>query len=140
MGMGSSARPPQLLRVAAGVQAAEAAGLCVAAVLAVLDTVDGRSYSKSNGLALAVLAFITVAVLIWIAVGIARVQPWSRTPAVLTQVTTAVVAVFLLQSGRYEWAIPGLVLAVAGLAGLLTPASFRALIRPTSADAHAPRG
>lgn len=129
MGMGSSAKPLQMLRVAALVQAAEAAGLCAAAVLALIDAISGRSYSASNGVALAVLAFITVAILAAIAAGLLRVRPWSRTPAVLTQVTTAVIAVFLLRDGRYEWAVPGLVLAIAGLAGLFTPASFRALVR-----------
>lgn len=128
-GMGSSARPPRMLLVAALVQAAEAAGVFAAAVLALVDTASGRSYSRSSGLGLAVLAFITVALLACVAVGIARVRPWSRTPAVLTQVTTAVVAVFLLQDGRYEWAVPGLVLAAAGLVGLFTPTSFRALVR-----------
>jgi hypothetical protein len=118
-----------MLRVAAAVQAVEAAGLCLASVLAAADAASGRSSSKSSGMALAVLGFLTVAILAGIARGIARMRPWSRTPAVLTQVTTAAVAVFLIQGGRYEWGIPGLVLAAAGLAGLLSPASFRALLR-----------
>jgi hypothetical protein len=121
-------RPPMLL-LAAAVQAVEAAGLFLAAVLAAVDASSGRSSSASSGMALTVLAFLAAAILAWVASGIARAKPWSRTPAVLTQVTGGAVAVFLLQAQRFDWGVPAIALAVAGLAGLLTPASFRALIR-----------
>jgi hypothetical protein len=121
---------PGMLRLAAGVQAAEAAGLCVAGVLAAVDAAGGHSSQSSSGIALTLLAFVVAAGLAWIAVGIARVKLWSRTPAVLTQVLTGVVGVYLLQAHRFDWGVPALLLALAGLAGLLTPASFRALTRP----------
>jgi hypothetical protein len=121
---------PGMLRLAAGVQAAEAAGLCVAGVLAAVDAAGGRSSQVSSGIALTLLAFIVAAGLAWIALGIARVKPWSRTPAVMTQVLTGVVAIYLLQAHRFDWGVPALLLALAGLAGLLAPASFRALNRP----------
>jgi hypothetical protein len=121
---------PGMLRLAAGVQAAEAAGLCVAGVLAAIDAAGGRSSQASSGIALTLLAFIVAAGLAWIALGIARVKPWSRTPAVMTQVLTGVVAIYLLQAHRFDWGVPALLLALAGLAGLLAPASFRALNRP----------
>jgi len=124
---------PGMLRLAAGVQAAEAAGLCVAGVLAAVDAAGGRSSQSSSGIALTLLAFIVAAGLAWIALGIARVKPWSRTPAVMTQVLTGVVAVYLLQAHRFDWGVPALLLALAGLAGLLAPASFRALNRPVPA-------
>jgi hypothetical protein len=118
-----------MLLVAAAVQAVEAAGMCLAAVLAAVDAASGRSYSRSSGMALTVLAFITAAILAWVASGIARAQPWSRTPALLTQVAGGAVAVYLLQAQRFDWGVPAIMLALAGLAGLLTPASFRALVR-----------
>ena len=121
---------PGMLRLAAGVQVAEATGLCVAGVLAAVDTAGGRSSQSSSGIALTLLAFIVAAGLAWIALGIARVKPWSRTPAVMTQVLTGVVAIYLLQAHRFDWGVPALLLALAGLAGLLAPASFRALNRP----------
>jgi hypothetical protein len=121
-------RPPMLL-MAAAVQAVEAAGLFLAAVLAAVDASSGRSYSASSGTALTVLAFLAAAILAWVASGIARAKPWSRTPAVMTQVAGGAVAVFLLQAQRFDWGVPAVALAVAGLVGLLTPASFRALIR-----------
>ena len=70
-----------------------------------------------------------VAGIIWIAFGIARLRPWSRTPGVMTQVVTGIVAIYLLQAHRFGWGIPAMVLAVAGLAALLAPASLRALTR-----------
>ena len=127
MGMRSGEGAPWTLRLAAGVQAIEAAGLCVAGVLTAVDAAAGRSAQVSSGVALTLLEFIVAAGLAWIASGIARQRPWSRTPAMLTQVFTGVVAVYLLQAHRFDWGVPALLLAIAGLAGLLAPASFRAL-------------
>ncbi len=127
---GAAASRPATLQLAAGVQAAEAAGLAVAGVLTAINAAAGRSSQTSNGIALTLLAFIVVAGLAWIAWGIARVRPWSRTPAVMTQVFTGVVAIYLLQAHRFDWGVPALLLAAAGLAGLLAPASLRVLNRP----------
>lgn len=126
-----SARPP-LLTLAAAVLAVQAAGLAVAGVLTAVDTAAGRSYQASSGVALTIFDFVVVAVLAWVALGIARLRPWSRTPAVMIQVLTGAVAVYLLQAHRYEWAVPALLLAIAGLAALLAPASLRALTRQVS--------
>jgi hypothetical protein len=68
---------------------------------------------------------------------VARIRPWSRTPALLTQLFCGIVSIYLLQASRYEWGVPGLVLALAGFATLLVPASTHALARrplATSAD------
>ena len=139
MGMRSGEGAPWMLRLAAGVQAIEAAGLCVAGVLTAVDAAAGRSAQASSGIALTLLAFIVAAGLAWIAWGIARLQPWSRTPAVLTQVLTGVIAVYLLQAHRFDWGVPALLLAITGLAGLLAPASFRALSRPVTPGGTTPR-
>ena len=126
---GETVSRPATLRLAAGVLAAEAAALAVAGVLAAVDAAAGRSSRASNGVALTLFLFIIVAGLAWIAAGIARVQPWSRTPAVMTQVLTIMIAVWLLEAHRYAWGVPAMLLAIAGLAGLLTPSSLRALAR-----------
>jgi hypothetical protein len=118
-----------MLRLAAVVQAVEAAGLCLAAALAAADIAAGRAYQRSSGIALVVLEFIVAAGLAALASGLARSRPWSRTPAVMTQLLTGVIGIFLLQAGRYEWGVPALVLALAGLAGLFTPSSLKALSR-----------
>jgi hypothetical protein len=115
--------------VATAVLAVETAGLGVAGVLTAVDAAAGRSSQASSGIALTIFTFIVVAGLALITSGVARLRPWSRTPAVMTQVLTGVVAVYLLQAHRYDWGIPALLVAIAGLAGLLAPASLSALSR-----------
>jgi hypothetical protein len=131
---------PVPLAVAAGAQAAEAALLGVAVVFsAVATATPGVSYRESSGVAFTVLEFIVAAGLAWIAVGVARLRPWSRTPAVMTQLCTGVVGIWLLQAHRLDWGVPAAVLAIAGLAGLLAPASLKALNRPGGAPPASPQ-
>jgi hypothetical protein len=52
----------------------------------------------------------------------------------MTQVLTGVIAVYLLQAHRFDWGVPALLLALAGLAGLLAPPSLRALSRPAPTE------
>jgi hypothetical protein len=125
---------PVMLTVAAIVLVLEAVGLGVAGILIAADTAAGRSYHASNGVALTILDFILVAGLVWIASGVARLRPWSRTPAGMIQVFSGVVAVYLLQAHRFDWGVPALLLAIAGLVALLTPASLRALTRTVSRE------
>jgi len=115
--------------MAAVAQAAEALGLCVVIVLNVIDSASGNTWTASNAIALIVVEAVVAAGVAWVAYGIARARPWSRTPAVLTQVFTVMIAVWLLEAHRYAWGVPALLLAIAGLAGLLAPSSWRALAR-----------
>ena len=115
--------------MAAVAQAAVALGLCVVIVLNVIDSASGNTWTASNAIALIVVEAVVAAGVAWVAYGIARARPWSRTPAVLTQVFTAMIAVWLLEAHRYAWGVPALLLAIAGLAGLLAPSSWRALAR-----------
>jgi hypothetical protein len=118
-----------LLLVATVALAAEAAGLCVAVAVNAADSASGHASTASDGAGFIALEIIVAIGVAAIAAGVARLRPWSRTPAVMTQVLTGVIAVVLLQAGRYGWGVPALVLAVAGLAGLFAPASLRALSR-----------
>jgi hypothetical protein len=122
---------PVALRLAAATQAAEAVGMAVAAVFAAVATADGKSYQPSSGIALTVLAFATAAGLAAFAVGLDRARPWSRTPVVMTQVFVIIAGITLLDGHRPEWGVPALLLAVGCLAALFTPASLRALNRPS---------
>ncbi len=127
-------RPPALL-LAAAVQGAEAVVLLAAAVLSAVDTAAGRSYQRSSGIALTVIAFGAVAVVAFIAWGIYRVRRWSRTPALLTQLFVGTTGVYLLEGHRLDWGVPTLLLAIAGFVGLLVPPSLRALATgPRSAE------
>ena len=121
------------------VQAVEAVGVLLAAVLAGVDAGSGRSYHVSSGIALTVIGIVTALALGYVAGGLARARPWSRTPALLTQVFTGIVSIYLLQAARYEWGVPGLVLAVTGFVTVLVPPSMRALAREPSARPPAQR-
>ena len=128
---GPATRPPAGLRVASAAQATEAAGLLVAAAFAVGSTAAGRSYQLASGIALTLIVLGTAAVLAVVAVGLARARPWSRTPAAMAQLFVIIAGLTLLDGHRPEWGVPALVLAGVCLAGLLTPASLRALNRPS---------
>ena len=120
---------PETLLVAAAVQAVEAAGVFVAAVLTAVDTASGRSYQQSSGIALTILAFVAAAAVAWVAYGILRVRQWSRTPALLTQLFVGTTGVYLLEGHRLDWGLPALLVAIAGFIGLCLPASWQALGR-----------
>ena len=128
----AAVRRPRLvaLRLAAAAQGLEAAGLVVAAGFAAVSTADGRSYQLASGIVLTLVALGTAAGLAGIAVGLARAWPWTRIPTAMTQLFVIIGGITLLQGHRPDWGVPALVLAGACVAGLMTPASLRALNRP----------
>ncbi len=113
--------------LAAAVEAAESAGVLVAAVFAGIDALQGKAYQNSSGIALTIIGIGTAVALALVAVGLARVRRWSRTPALLTQLFTGIIGIYLVQGDRFWLGGPALALAVAGLALLLVPPSLRAL-------------
>jgi hypothetical protein len=132
-----AAEPPRRawsLIAAAVVQGIEAAGVLLASVLAGVDAGSGQSYHTSSGIALTVIGIATALALGYIATGLIRARSWSRTPALLTQLFTGIVSIYLIQSHRYEWGVPGLVLTAAGFVALLVPPSLRALASGPSED------
>jgi hypothetical protein len=118
---------PPTVRAAAAVQAAEAAVVCAASVLSAIDTAGGQSYRADSGIALTLIGFGTAAALGYVAVGLARARHWSRTPALLTQLFTGIVGIYLVQGHRYDWGVLALLLTAAGFVTLLLPPSLRAL-------------
>ena len=129
-------RPTSLLG-AAGVQAADVVIVFAASVLAGVDAATGQSYQLASGIALTLIGLGTAAALAVVAVGLARGRRWSRTPALLTQLFTGIVGIYLVQGQRYAWGVPGLVLAAAGFVLLLAPPSTQAL---TARRAASPEG
>lgn len=115
------------LRAAAAVQLAEAVLVLVATALAGIDVIGGRSYHVNSGIALTVIGVACAAALAWVAIGVTRSRPWSRTPALLTQLFVGIVGIYLLQAHRLDWGGLAVALAVAGFATLLAPPSLRAL-------------
>ena len=109
------------------VQAVEAAGVLVASVLAGVDTGAGKSYQLASGIAITAIGVATALGLALVARGLRSGRRWTRTPALLTQLFTGIVGIYLVQGGRYAWGIPALLLAVAGVAALMAPASVELL-------------
>ena len=120
---------PAALRLAATAQLIEAAGLCVAAAFGAISTADGKSSQAASGVALTVFAVAVAVGIALIAAALDKARPWSRTPTAMIQVLVIIGGIALLDGGRPEWGVPALLLAAACLAGLLTPASLRALNR-----------
>jgi hypothetical protein len=123
---------PRTVRVAGAVQAAESLLLLAATVLAAVDTAAGKSYQAASGIALTIIGLVTVGLLLLVALGLARGRPWTRTPALLTQLFTGIIGIYLVQGSRMAWGIPALALAAAGLAALFAPPSTQALARGPS--------
>ena len=130
MGVRSATDSLNLLWLAAAAQGLEAAGLLVVAAVNLSDLAGGPTDQRSNAIAFIGVEVIVAIGLAAIAAGIVRVRPWSRTPAMMTQVFAVIIGIVLIQAGRLGWGLPALVFAAAGLAGLFAPTSFRALSRP----------
>ncbi len=113
--------------LAALVLAAQSAGVLAAAVYAGLSAIEGKSYQNSSGIALTAIGVGTAVVLALVAAGLARVRRWSRTPALLTQLFTGIIGIYLVQGGRLWMGAAALGLSVAGFELLLVPPSLRAL-------------
>ena len=107
--------------------------MLAASVLAGVDAGNGQSYQAASGVALTIIGVGTVAALGFVAAGVARARRWSRTPALLTQLFTGIVGIYLVQGQRYSWGIPALLFAAAGLVALFAPPSTRALTAPRPA-------
>jgi hypothetical protein len=136
---GEAPRPrPATITAAVVIEALEGVLVAVAAVLAGVDTGRGRSYQLSSGIAITVIGLATAVGLALVANGLRHPRRWTRTPALLTQLFTGIVGIYLLQGGRYEWGVPTIALALIGFSVLLAPASTRALTvgLPQPADRH----
>ena len=125
-----ASQTPAGLRLAATAQVIEAVGLCVAAAFGAVSTADGKSSHAASAVALIVFTVAVAAGIALIAAALAKARPWSRTPTVMTQLLVVIGGITLLDGHRPEWGVPALLLAAVCLAGLLTPASLRALNRP----------
>jgi hypothetical protein len=118
---------PLAIQIAAVVQAVEAVGVLVAALIAGVDALTGKSYHQASGIAITLIGVATAAGLLYVARGLGSGRRWSRTPAMLTQLFVGIVAIYMLQAPRLDWGIPAIVLAVVGFGSLLAPASIQIL-------------
>jgi hypothetical protein len=117
---------PSTLRAAAAIQGGESVYILALTVLSGFDTASGQSYRLNSGIALTSIGACMVIALGVVTFGLARAHRWSRTPAMLTQLFLGVIGIYALQGGQFGWGIPPVVMAGAGFAALLAPASIRA--------------
>jgi hypothetical protein len=139
MGVRSATGSPNLLWLAAAALGLEAVGLLAVAAVNLSDLAGGQTYQTSNAVAIIGIEVVVAIGVAAVATGILRVRPWSRTPAVMTQVFTFIIGIVLIQAHRLGWGLPALVFAVAGLAGLFAPASLTKLNRPNPPRGTTPR-
>ena len=130
MGVRSADGTPNLLLLGAVALGLEALALLVVIVSNLIALAEGHDYQKSGAIAIIVIEAIVAIGVAAIAAGVVRVQPWTRTPAVMTQALTLIIAVWLLEAHRIAWGLPAVVIALAGLAGLFAPTSLRKLNHP----------
>jgi len=121
------AQLPRSVRIAAAVEAVEALALLTGSVLAGIATISGHSYQRASGVAITIIGIATAIALALVARAVRAGRRWSRTPAMLTQIFAGIVAIYLIQSGRLDWGVPTILVAIVGLAALLTPASIEVL-------------
>jgi hypothetical protein len=125
--------PPRTVLGAAIVQVVEAAFVLLASILAGVDTGSGQAYQLGSGIAITAIGIVTALALALVARGLRAGRRWTRTPALLTQLFTGIVGIYLVQGGRYVWGIPALVLAIAGVGMLMAPGSIQ-LLTPGRVD------
>ena len=125
MGVRSATGSPSPLWLAAVAQGLEAAGLLAAVAVNLSDLAGGQTSQRSNAVAFIGVELIVAIGVAAIAAAIVRVRPWSRTPAVMTQVFTAIIGIALIQAHRSGGDCPPSLFAVAGLAGLFAPPEAR---------------
>jgi hypothetical protein len=65
----------------------------------------------------------------WVARGLLRIEPWARTPALLTHLLLIGSSYRLLQDGVYGEAVPVGLFGLAGIVLLFVPASHKVLSR-----------
>jgi hypothetical protein len=124
----ADAVPRPLLAAAAivGVESLVALGY---AVWLLVEAFVGTPRERGQAVAVAVTFLILAAPLPLVARGLARVRMRARTPAVMLQLLALWVAYYMVQAGFWVGAVPTVLCAVAGLAGLFAPASTAALTR-----------
>jgi hypothetical protein len=118
---------PRSVVAAAVVEVLEAVGVLAASVAAGFATANGHSYQLASGVAITIIGVVTAIGLALVARAVRSGRRWSRTPALLTQLFTGIVAFYLIESGRLDLGIPAILLAIVGLIALLTPASIDVL-------------
>jgi hypothetical protein len=113
---------------AAGIVAAEGLIALGLGIYAAVGTVLGDAEDLTSALAEAAFGVLIGAGLLWVAWGgLFAAERWGRAPGVVAQIFLLPVAYTLIQSEQPMLGIPLILLALAGLATLLSPPTTHAL-------------
>ena len=121
---------PRPLRIACALIALQALGLLVATVVLLVDSLVGHPTDRASALLGAAFAFVAALAFGLGARGLLRLRPAARTPVVVLEVLTVPVAYRVaVDSGRYAYGGPILLVALAVLYLLFTPPARAVLDR-----------
>jgi hypothetical protein len=120
-------RPLDTLRLTVALVALQGLGLLGVAAFYVVEMFVATTTDLAAAAVAAGLAALAGTGLLLVARGLARGRRWARSPALLTQLLIAPVAVGLVQGGRWYVGVPLLLWAVGVAVLLFTPAVGAAL-------------
>ncbi|RAY13429.1 hypothetical protein DPM19_20415 [Actinomadura craniellae] len=106
---------PLSLRGATAIEALEGAAALAFGLFVGWETITGSPVDIMSAIGVTVLALLGAAGMFAVARGLYRMEPWSRAPAVLTQLFALPVAVSLINSDQRGYGVPLLVAAVVAL-------------------------
>lgn len=118
---------PVTLTAAAAVEALEGLAMLAAGFYIGVETVAGSPNDRVSAIVLAIMAIGAGVAIVAVGRGLWQRRRWGRAPALLTQIFAVILAVSLIQGGRHVAGGVLAVLAVAGVVGLFSPPSMRAL-------------
>ena len=92
----------------------EAIGMAVLAVTLLVQLLVSKAASEASGIALTVLAFLAVAWIVAIVVGVLRGQAWTRAASTVWQILQAAIGIGAVQGAfaAPAWGVPLIAVAV----------------------------
>jgi hypothetical protein len=130
----SSRRRPFTLIISAAVEAAEGLAGLVFGLFVGWETIAGKPVDLASAIGVAVLALLGGLGMLAVARGLLRLERWSRSPAVVTQLFALFIAWNMIQSEQPGYGVPLVVAAVLALIGLLSGPTTTALFAGDPAD------
>ncbi|GIH96111.1 hypothetical protein ACFFMN_37740 [Planobispora siamensis] len=118
---------PMTLTVAAAILGLEGLAAVLLGGYVGVETVIGRPDDVMSSVFVAAFGLVIGGALLRVAWGLLRMERWTRSPGVLTQIFMIPVCVTLFQSGQTLLGVPLAAAAVAGLVALLSPPTTRVL-------------
>jgi hypothetical protein len=129
-GLPEPAARPRTVTAAALLTALAALTMIVYGVALVIGGLVGKPVLAARAETAGAIFLVFGLAVLWVARGLAKVQPWARTPAMLTHFFVVVFSYPLwLQDAKYLQGVPLALYGLAGITLLFVPASHAVLSR-----------